>query len=76
MIDISEWIDVNERLPEDGKYVLLYTPKDDKIRIGWHVRTAWEGCLKWMFVTAMRSRLMNTLEPSHWCELPLKPGRE
>ena len=72
---MTDWIDVNERLPEDGKYVLLYTPVDDKIRIGWHVHPAWGMCNEWALITAMNSHQTLTKKPSHWCELPPKPGR-
>lgn len=72
---MTDWIDVNERLPEDGVYVLLYTPKDDKIRIGWHVHPAWEMCREWMLITSMNSHQMLTRKPSHWMPLPQKPGR-
>ena len=70
---MTDWIDVNESLPEDGVHVLLYTPKDDKIRIGWHVHPAWEMCREWMLITSMNSHQMLTRKPSHWMPLPPKP---
>lgn len=72
---MTDWIDINERLPEDGKHVLLYIPADDTIRIGWHVHSAWGMRQEWAIISAMNSFQTMVMKPSHWCELPPKPGR-
>lgn len=72
---MTEWIDVNERLPEDNKLVLLYTPTDDEIRIGWHINTRGIFQMEWYYITGMDPRFMIGKAPSHWMELPCKPGR-
>ena len=73
---MGEWIDVNERLPADGVKVLVYTPVDDAIRIGWHVHPGWPGCREWQLVTAMNSRQTLTKKVAYWMPLPAKPGKE
>lgn len=70
---MGEWIRCDERLPEDNVKVLLYTPRDDTIRIGWHVHQAWPYCREWALITAMNSHQTLTKKPSHWMYLPEKP---
>lgn len=68
------WIPVEERLPEEGKRCLLYTPCDGIICVGFYNgNDNWEHRHKWKLVTAMRSTQTLTKKVTHWMPLPQPP---
>lgn len=79
------WISVEERLPENiaPKYehdmsnaVLLYTPVDGYVHIGWYVRKDYRGREVWHTLSAMRSHQTLTKKVTHWMPLPNLPKKE
>ena len=71
------WIPVEERLPEEGKRCLLYTPCDGIICVGFYNgNDNWEHRHKWKLVTAMRSTQTLTKKVTHWMSLPQTPKEE
>lgn len=72
---MSEWVDVNERLPEDELMVIGYTPCDGFMFVGFH-RTWVHGDYDWSawyIVTAMRSTKKMTKKVAYWRPLPEPP---
>ena len=68
------WIPVEERLPEEGKRCLLYTPCDGIICVGYYAgKDEWQHRHKWRLVTAMRSTQTLTKKVTHWMPLPPSP---
>lgn len=79
-----EWISVNDKLPnvavphERCMYnaVLLYTPVDGYVHIGWYGGKDYRGQNKWYSLSAMRSYQTVTKKVSHWMRLPQRPEEE
>ena len=68
------WIPVEERLPEEGKRCLLYTPCDGILCVGYYAgKDEWQHRHKWRLVTAMRSTQTLTKKVTHWMPLPAVP---
>ena len=68
------WIPVEERLPEEGKRCLLYTPCDGILCVGYYAgKDDWQHRHKWRLVTAMRSTQTLTKKVTHWRPLPEAP---
>ena len=71
------WIPVEERLPEEGKRCLLYTPCDGILCVGYYAgKEEWQHRHKWRLVTAMRSTQTLTKKVTHWRPLPEAPKEE
>lgn len=71
------WIPVEERLPEEGKRCLLYTPCDRILCVGYYAgKDEWQHRHKWRLVTAMRSTQTLTKKVTHWMPLPKAPKEE
>ena len=71
------WIPVEERLPEEGKRCLLYTPCDGILYVGYYAgKDKWQHRHKWRLVTAMRSTQTLTKKVTHWRPLPAVPKEE
>ena len=71
------WIPVEERLPEEGKRCLLYTPCDGILCVGYYAgKDKWQHRHKWRLVTAMRSTQTLTKKVTHWRPLPEAPKEE
>lgn len=71
------WIPVEERLPEEGKRCLLYTPCDRILCVGYYAgKDEWQHRHKWRLVTAMRSTQTLTKKVTHWMPLPQLPKEE
>lgn len=52
----SEWVSVEERLPEEGEKCLLYTPRDGFIYVGFYDGNDTRNHRhKWRLFTAMRA---------------------
>ena len=69
-----QWIPVEERLPEEGKRCLLYTPCDGILYVGYYAgKDKWQHRHKWRLVTAMRSTQTLTKKVTHWMPLPKAP---
>lgn len=74
---VPRWIPVEDRLPEEGKRCLLYTPCDGIICVGFYGgNDNWEHRHKWKLVTAMRSTQTLTKKVTHWMPLPKLPKEE
>ena len=74
---VPRWIPVEERLPEEGKRCLLYTPCDGILCVGYYAgKDAWQHRHKWRLVTAMRSTQTLTKKVTHWRPLPEAPKEE
>lgn len=82
---VPRWISVEERLPECiapsyerdmSKAVLLYTPKDGRIYIGWYAKEDWRGRKVWFIATAMTGRQTLTKKVTHWMPLPEAPEED
>ena len=77
----NEWISVKERLPEARSYphpeiekaVLIYTPVDGYVHIGWYAGKDYRGRDKWNTLSAMRSYQVCTKKVTHWMPLPESP---
>ena len=68
------WIPVEERLPEEGKRCLLYTPCDRILCVGYYAgKDERQHRHKWRLVTAMRSTQTLTKKVTHWLPLPKAP---
>ena len=73
----TRWIPVEERLPEEGKRCLLYTPCDGILYVGYYAgKDNWQHRHKWRLVTAMRSTQTLTKKVTHWRPLPEAPKEE
>lgn len=71
------WIPVEERLPEEGKRCLLYTPCDRILCVGYYAgKDEWQHRHKWRLVTAMRSTQTLTKKVTHWLPLPKAPKED
>ena len=71
------WIPVEERLPEEGKRCLLYTPCDGILCVGYYAgKDERQHRHKWRLVTAMRSTQTLTKKVTHWMPLPEAPKEE
>lgn len=72
------WISVTERLPEDEKMVIGFTPCDGFMFVGYHVTSFYRDrdFSYWNIVTAMRSTKKMTKKVTHWMPLPEPPGGE
>ena len=79
------WISVEERLPEGivdsrecdmGNAVLLYTPVDGYVHIGWFMRKDYRGRDLWHTLSAMRSHQTLTKKVTHWMPLPEPPKED
>ena len=73
---VPRWISVEERLPEEGKRCLLYTPCDGILCVGYYAgKDEWQHRHKWRLVTAMRSTQTLTKKVTYWMPLPAPPDR-
>ena len=76
-VQAMQWIPVEERLPEEGKRCLLYTPCDGVLCVGYYAgKDNWQHRHKWRLVTAMRSTQTLTKKVTHWRPLPEAPKEE
>lgn len=82
---VPRWISVEERLPENiapgyehdmSNAVLLYTPVDGYVHIGWYVRKKYNGRVVWHTLSAMRSYQTLTKKVTHWMPLPEPPKED
>ena len=74
---VQGWIPVEERLPEEGKRCLLYTPCDRILCVGYYAgKDERQHRHKWRLVTAMRSTQTLTKKVTHWLPLPKAPKEE
>ena len=71
------WIPVEERLPEEGKRCLLYTPCDGILCVGYYAgKDERQHRHKWRLITTMRSTQTLTKKVTHWMALPKAPKEE
>ena len=73
----SEWISVEDRLPESTRMVLCYTPCDGYVFVGYYQKVDspyWKSY--WNIITAMRSTKKVTKKVTHWMPLPEPPKGE
>lgn len=70
----SEWISVEDRLPESQVMVIGYTPCDGYMFVGFYQKVD-SPYLKsyWNVITAMRSTRKMTKKVTHWMPLPEPP---
>lgn len=68
------WIKTTDRLPELRQKVLVFTPADGEIRVGWREPDDYRGIVQWRCLK-VRSPLYLTYHVSHWMELPAAPRR-
>ena len=69
-----KWISVKERLPDNDRMVIGYTPCDGYMFVGYYVEDRnWK---QWYIVTAMRSTKYMTKRVTHWMPLPEPPKEE
>ena len=64
---MNEWINVEDRLPEDFKTVLALC-KDGGMFVGRY--TSWH---RWEILTAMKSTRVVSRKVTHWMPLPSPP---
>lgn len=75
---IGGWVSVEDKLPENEKIVIGYTPCDGYMFIGFY-RTyksdnyEWSD---WCILTSMRSTKKITKKVTHWMPLPEPPKEE
>lgn len=72
---VGEWISVEDRLPENEKVVICYTPCDGYMFVGFY-RTSKSKSYEWsswQIITAMRSTKTITKKVTHWMPLPEPP---
>lgn len=69
------WIPVTERLPEENRIVIGFTPADGYMFVGYYFSYVWGGktVTKWKIITAMRSTQNITKKVTHWMPLPDLP---
>lgn len=82
----QEWFSVNKKLPKEHNYpygdddmkdaVLIYTPVDGYMHVGWYAGKDYRGRDKWHTLSAMRSYQICTKKVSHWTYLPKPPKGE
>lgn len=72
------WISVTEKLPEDMKMVIGFTPCDGYMFVGYHITSIYHDrdFSHWNIVTAMRSTRKMTKKVTHWMPLPEPPKEE
>ncbi len=70
-----EWISVEDRLPENRRMVLVYTPCDGFMAVGFYVEEKSRSYTwtRWNIITAMRSVKKITKKVTHWMPLPEPP---
>lgn len=68
----SEWISVEDRLPENDAMVIGYTPCDGFMFVGYYHEEPKYDWKVWRIVTAMRSTKIMTKKVTHW--MPLQPA--
>lgn len=77
---MTEWISVQDRLPEDGQRVLGYTPIDGYIFVGFYqkdpMNEKYPGLHRkeWYLITSMRSTQKVTKRVTHWMPIPPPPS--
>lgn len=73
---VSGWVSVKDRLPENEKIVIGYTPCDGYMFIGFYrtYKFATYEWSDWNIITSMRSTKKITKKVTHW--MPLPPGPE
>jgi hypothetical protein len=72
---MAEWISVKDRLPEEGKPVLISDGKDGtaaKMQFFYHVITK-EKITSWEPHCAYHGEAWIDFEPTHWMPLPEPP---
>lgn len=71
----NKWISVKDRLPEEKKMVLAYTPVDGFMFVGFYDKSSKSYRLskEWCIVTAMRGIQKVTKKVTHWMPLPEPP---
>jgi len=70
-----EWIDVNDRLPEFGNYLVAYQNPSD-INKRFYVITSWMVRGKWYYDNSgIEPAEDQTLKITHWMPLPEPPKK-
>ena len=74
---IPKWISVEERLPDNDRMVIGFTPCDGFMFVGYYHEEKMVGYewKKWKIITAMRSTKDMLKKVTHWMPLP-KPPKE
>ena len=72
---VPKWISVEERLPENDRMVIGFTPCDGFMFVGFYheEKTAGYEWKKWKIITAMRSTKDVVKKVTHWMPLPPSP---
>lgn len=75
-LSATEWISVDDRLPENDVMVIGYTPCDGFMFVGYYHEEPKYDWKVWRIVTAMRSTKVMTKKVTHWMPLPQPPKGE
>lgn len=83
-VTVQRWIPVSERLPKESGFwfddmkeaLLIYTPVDGCMHIGWYIGKDWRGRDTWNVLTVMRSVQTCKKKVTHWMPLPEPPGKD
>ena len=69
----TDWISVEDEMPENEAIVIGYTPCDGYMFVGYHKTTKYGS--GWYIITAMRSWKKMTKKVTHWKPLPEPPEK-
>jgi hypothetical protein len=72
---VGGWVSVKDRLPENEKIVIGYTPCDGYMFIGFYRTNKFSTYewSEWCIITSMRSTKKITKKVTHWMPLPPRP---
>lgn len=75
---VPKWISVEERLPENDRMVIGFTPCDGFMFVGYYHEEKMAGYKweKWKIITAMRSTKDMVKKVTHWMPLPEPPKED